>query len=482
MRNFKLLFISLLLILAVFYLFSISYFELSPSEAYYWLCSQELSLGYSTHFPLISYLIFLFTLWSAGTEFSVRLGVVFFTLASLVIIFRLSVALSKNPRIGFLTTLLLGTTFGFTFSGGVATPQSLGNFFWIASLFSLYQAVFRGKKNYWYILGFSLGLGYLAQKTLFFFPPLLFHFLFLSRRYKFWLTRKELYLSLLISFLIFSPVIVWNFQHQWCNFKFLKVKGELTSKILSQGMLKFISTQFLFLSPFPSILSLFGGVILSGKILKRRDDTQWFCWVFSIPFALASALFSEFLKIETTWLSSYPLLLTGVALFHRKKWLKIGKIGIIFTIIITLLVFSYAFYPCLKLPFAWWSKFDKAVLNFRDWKELGKEVDKFLTQLPENSFIFTSSPFLASELTFYLPKRPRVYCLFSGKVSQYEAWPKPIPQTSGLYVTESKNIPLKIRNHFESFQELGVITLPWRAKKLEAGKIYLFKMTNFLSP
>ena len=60
----------------------------------------------------------------------------------------------------------------------------------------------------------------LSKYTALFLVPSVLLFLLADRAHRKWLLRKEPYLAFFLSLVIFSPVILWNYQHQWVSFAF----------------------------------------------------------------------------------------------------------------------------------------------------------------------------------------------------------------------------------------------------------------------
>src|SRR5258707_3999769 len=124
-------------------------------------------------------------------------------------------------------------------------------------LYMFSRAVVEEKKGGGYLAGAELGLCLLSKFTEIFLVPSTLLGLVLDRCYRRWLMRKEPYLALLIGALFFTPVILWNVEHDWASFGFqvserltrapsqpLKSLGEfllmqlgVTSSILLAGLL-----------------------------------------------------------------------------------------------------------------------------------------------------------------------------------------------------------------------------------------------------
>lgn len=70
----------------------------------------------------------------------------------------------------------------------------------------------------WVGIGLAIGLGMLSKYTIALLGIAAFVFILIDRDARKWLVRPELYIAIVISLIIFSPVIIWNANHEWASF------------------------------------------------------------------------------------------------------------------------------------------------------------------------------------------------------------------------------------------------------------------------
>jgi membrane-associated phospholipid phosphatase len=242
----------LILFLSAFSLFRLYYIlhgslDLSPDEAHYWEWSRRLDMSYYSKGPMIAYLISLGTSIFGDTILGIRIMAMTFLGASSIAIFYLGKKL-YDETVGLASALMLNVIPLFATFGIIFTIDSPFIFFWILSLFLFWKTIeFRtneannaeyGQKEvqpsamsssqhetkhaplmYWVLLGISVGLGLLTKYTMALFYPCALLYLFLSKEFRKTLLTKGPLLMLLISLLLFSPVIVWNAHHDWVTFR-----------------------------------------------------------------------------------------------------------------------------------------------------------------------------------------------------------------------------------------------------------------------
>jgi hypothetical protein len=85
---------------------------------------------------------------------------------------------------------------------------------------ALFDADARSGKRWWLLAGFFSGLAMLSKYHGVFLPAGAFLFLALSPRHRFWLATPWPWLAGLLALALFSPVLIWNAQHDWASFLF----------------------------------------------------------------------------------------------------------------------------------------------------------------------------------------------------------------------------------------------------------------------
>ena len=192
--------------------------DLIPQEAYYWNYSQHLDLSYLDHPPLTAWLIGAVSKLLGHSELAVRLGAV----ACWAVAACFTYLLAKNlldRSTAFRAVLLLGSLPFFFGTGFFMTPDAPVVAFWAGVLYFLERALIAGKKRAWIGAGVCLGLGLLAKYPILLLCPAALLFVLLDARSRRWLLRPGPYLAVAIGLLLFTPVLVWNYQNDWASFK-----------------------------------------------------------------------------------------------------------------------------------------------------------------------------------------------------------------------------------------------------------------------
>ncbi|MCC2624500.1 MAG: hypothetical protein K0R14_373 [Burkholderiales bacterium] len=266
-RNAKLLLISMLLINGIFN----AKFQLHYDEAYYWAWGQNLSLSYFDHPPMVAYMIRLAAIFG-HSEFWVRFPGLISAFVTLLVLYHL--ALRMFGRKVAEISMILGFSLPILQAVGfIITPDSPLLMFWALTLYAFYIWAFENKTAYIYLAGLFAGCALLSKYTALFIYPGLFLFLITSNQHRGLLLKKDIYLSFILSIIIATPVILWNYQHNWVSFIYqfnhgVDVHGDINFGQVGDylGGQLFISGPFIFGAAWYFLYKNFKNIILSPKL------------------------------------------------------------------------------------------------------------------------------------------------------------------------------------------------------------------------
>jgi undecaprenyl-diphosphatase len=259
-----------------------------------------------------------------------------------------------------------------------------------------------------------------------FFYLCMFLFLLTSKDRRVWLRRKEFYLFLLISLVIFSPVVIWNARHDWVILRHAAGQSHVADglRISIQDLFEFIGSQIGVVTPLLFFPLMYGG-IRTYMQPYRSDATRFLFW-FWVPVLIIYLVKSAQGKVQANWalIAYITPLLASAHYFLKDGILKTGKK--VFFGVALLLAFSVtvaAHYPALlNLPV----KVDPSS-RLRGWEELGIKVgeihDSMTSEEGRRVFVFSDRYQVSSELAFYMPGNPVTFCVNLGRrMNQYDIW------------------------------------------------------------
>src|SRR5437879_12892580 len=191
---------------------------LTFDEAYYWMWSKHLAGGYYDHPPGVAAVIRLGTMIAGDTELGVRLVSILLALPMSWAVYRTAAILFKAQRVAATATILLNITLMAAVGTLIVTPDAP---LLVASsfvLFFLAKVLKTGRGVWWLAVGAAAGCALLSKYTAMFFGPAIVIWLIAVPKLRRWLLSPWLYLGGLVALALFSPVILWNADHQWVSF------------------------------------------------------------------------------------------------------------------------------------------------------------------------------------------------------------------------------------------------------------------------
>lgn len=210
----------ILISLALRFLFAGS-FELLKEEAYYWAYAQHLDIGYLDHPPMVAVLIKLATLLLGDLELAVRIGAIFCWLLAVYFAWRYGAEVGgQNQDVGLQAAAIMSVIPGFFTFGLFMTPDAPLIACWAATIFFLRRALVDLDNKSWIGVGLFLGMGLFSKYTIALLGPAIVIFMLIDRQSRHLLIRPYPYAAALLALLVFSPVILWNMQHEWASFLF----------------------------------------------------------------------------------------------------------------------------------------------------------------------------------------------------------------------------------------------------------------------
>ena len=238
-------------------LVSAAYTPLTFDEAYYWTWSKHLAGGYYDHPPMVAVLIRLGTLIAGDTELGVRLVSILLALPMSWAVYRSAEMLFGGRRVAATATILLNVTLMAAVGTMIVTPDAPLLVAASFVLFCLAKVLATGRGAWWLAVGVAVGAALLSKYTALFFGPAILIWLIAVPKLRRWLLSPWPYLGGIVAFAIFSPVILWNADHQWVSF--IKQLGRARIEDFTLRYIgELIPTQIAFATPLVFILGAMG--------------------------------------------------------------------------------------------------------------------------------------------------------------------------------------------------------------------------------
>lgn len=481
-----LVFIAALTVARLVYLAAFCPYTLIEDEAHYWEWSRHLALSYYSKGPGVAWVIAASTALLGDTELGVRfLAPVFSGLASLALA-GLALSMHRDRRAGFFAAACFQLAPAHQFTSLILTIDMPYVACWSAAALAAWHAVERRRGPAWMALGLALGLGVLFKyTTLLLVPGIAGYALWRARQRRaapgeavrtgspprtglFMLAGLAAFAAAL------TPILAWNIQHGWPTFKHLLghlgvAGGDMPvaarpadrPHYTPAWTLEFIGAQFGLIGPvlllmMPAAWRAVRGSSPEGaspEAGSRRGDV--FAVLCAAPIVLFYLIVSFLTEGEGNWaiaayatlsipaarlalagLDRYRSAATGEATekagpeanaprAKRRSWARaLWRISVVYGVLCgvgMLRIDALKAIPGLG-PRVPTGRLMHADDRAREFLHLAQELEARTDQTP---FYMAQHYGRASQMAFYLPGHPTVYCtsrLMGGRATQYDMW------------------------------------------------------------
>jgi hypothetical protein len=475
--------------------------ELGNDEVYYYTYALQLDWNHFDHPPMVGLLMRLTSLnlnWLSGL--SLRLGAIFGCAISSYFIFQTGKIISSE-KTGWLAALLYNcSVYTGIISGLFILPDSPQMIFWTGSLYVMSRIVFNNeerKGGLWLLLGLLIGLAAMSKvHGLYLWAG--FGLFILIRKPK-WLLNWKLYVAVLITLLIVSPIYYWNVQNNFITYKFHSERvthhsiqwdsffTELIGEFAYQNPVVYVliiiaiiflirnknifsgtTTTWLFTMSVP-MLCIFWGISLFNPTLPHWSGPAF------IPLFFIAARYCEIKVIKTT----FPIAIktaAGLLVF----------VLIVGTAFIRLAPFNigsqkeenYGEY-CPTLDLSGWNDFGKT------FAQLVKD-DIAKREMKPASPILINKWFPGGHLEFYVSRQSALPIIAVGKLEDVHkfAWlnkeRKQLKAGDDAYCIVPSNLPLNVNEQYSKY--FAVIEKPGIINQVRSGgvvrKFYVYRLKN----
>lgn len=403
-------YITFLLLLAPIHL-------LSFDTYYYWDWSRHLALSYYDGAPMIAYFIYLSTALFGDTLFSLSvIGVIAVGLCTVIVFKTARFFLDKQASYVAALLWLFSplVTLDLVNQTTYDTPLTL---FWALTLYYVVRFIKYSKPADIYAIGICVGLMLLSKYSgIVLLLGILLFVIVTPQRALF--KSVHFYGAMLIALILFSPVLIWNYQQDWISFHYqLKTHQIHTESSPLHNLLQSLSHVII---PSLNVMLVFPVVAVinwtktrsSQNLATKQRLMQLLCVIITFVFLGFYLVVAAQATIRSFWLSQYLIsacLLAGYC-YERFHWhrtmgaLVVLYAGISLAILLnstTIISFTHA----KKYQYFHW-------------------MQRFNAQHPQLPPVVVTEGWLEARVLFFLHNKPTIYTLDcnTSLQNQYALW------------------------------------------------------------
>ena len=218
--------------------------ELRTDEAYYWTWSKESVLSFLDHPPMIAWFIRFGTAIFGDTNLGVRFAGILAMLVTQLLLADIVRRVTHDARAIVFAALMPEAALYYGLLMAKVSPDTALIPFAVAMIWSLVRLTESNDARWWLAAGLFAGLALLSKFTAIMLVPAVLAFMLVPDWRKRWLFNPYPWLAALIALIVFSPVLIWNAEHDWASFRFQFVRAVATHPFSLRTVGEFFSLQF----------------------------------------------------------------------------------------------------------------------------------------------------------------------------------------------------------------------------------------------
>jgi len=302
-----------------------SVLELRTDEAYYWTWSKESALSFLDHPPMIAWFIRFGTAIFGDTNLGVRFAGIVAMLVTQLLLADIVRRMTHHFRAIAFAVLMPEAALYYGLLMAKVSPDIALIPFAVAMIWSLVRLAESGDGRWWLAAGLFAGLALLSKFTAAFLLPAVLAFMLVPDWRRRWLASPYPWLAAAIAFLVFLPVLIWNYQHDWASFRFQFVRAVATHPLSWRTVGDFIGLQF-GLVGFVLLPVVLSGVTLTAwrGYARREPVAILLSTAVIVPFAY---LFWKSLSLRVgdtwpmfIWPAGFAATAINIAMLPREGW------------------------------------------------------------------------------------------------------------------------------------------------------------------
>ena len=421
---------------------------LGVDEAHYALYALHPDLSYFDHPPMVGWLQLLIAPLGYN-EFTIRLIPALLYALSSALVLRLSKTMfnDESGRIGLVAVFLLNTAPILQLMGWGLVPDLPLMVVALLAVKVTWRLYLHNRIVDWMILGGLYGLAGLSKYTALFLPIGLTGFMFQRLGWR-WLRQPGPWLAAGIALILISPVLIWNFRHDWASFAYQLDRGiEVSVWSLKDALVMQAGQMLLY-----SILAYVAGVVVVISVLRGRFPQEyrsaawliiWSAWPGLLVVAYSAggdAVLPNWPAMM--WTIMAPLSACWICVSWKKLWVKILTLvsSVVSVGIIAFLFAFLAFMPLSTFPFM-----KGAIKDLVGWKQAAVHARQLLEEVRQETgsdepVLLVDNWVRASRIAWYAYPLP--VQVISGRVSQFDFWyGKPDSDSRGILIRDNRSVP-----------------------------------------
>ncbi|WP_068471622.1 glycosyltransferase family 39 protein [Saccharicrinis aurantiacus] len=441
------------------------YTDLGNDEVYYTNYALFPDWSYFDHPPMVGWLIRLstFNMYFFNNPIFVRLGSLIIGSLNLWIVYKTAIYIG-NKKLGIISTFLLSSSFYSSVIAGVfILPDTPLVLFWLLAINQMVKYINTNKNQFIITFGICVGFALLSKyQAIFLWFAAFIYFIVYNRKA---FLSPILYVSGLLSAILFSPVIIWNFNSEFSGINYHT--NRVGSDSIWANFENFgpeLFGQIFYNNPVNFVLIIIGLVTL-WKHRNIITKPIAFLLCVGLPLPLVTIFLSAYNKTLPHWSGPayFALILVSIYAIQETVAIKrprffsnsviIAQSIFLLVFIITLVqVESGKLFPNNEISETRFGKKDFTA-DISVWRELENTLSDYIeTGGTIKTNIYTHNWFPAAHIDYYFAHRNNIDLYVVGNPNHLHQYIK-INQTRGQIQSGSDAYFISTSHHYSELPE-----------------------------
>ena len=410
--------------------------ELGNDEVYYWTYPLHMQMNYFDHPPVVAWLMRITTLnMLFQQEIFLRLGAIIGAAAGTWLSYSIGKKI-KNERTGWFAALLFNTSvYSSVIAGLFILPDSPQVVFWLLCIrlalnFTADENNAMPSIKTWIFWGICTGICTMCKvHGIFLWVGLGLYLLVYNRKL---LTQKGLYISIIITAFIISPIFIWNWQNDFVTWQYHSSRVAVhTLSFDKDSFIQAVTGQIAYNNPL-NFLVIVLAIIYYRKQKSFQQPKKMMLYFLALPLIITVTLMSMFNTILPHWSGPGFMTLQFIAASYLDdksiascvvpRFVKYATGLVLFFITAGFVFINY-------YPGTIGNKNENELgdgdftLDLYGWKEMGTSFGKWAQearlqhQLPANNTIVCNKWFPASHIDYYVARNNNMQVIGTGTMN-----------------------------------------------------------------
>ncbi len=415
-KNETLVIVSLIVIFWIYRLFVLlnSPYDLYLDEAYYFNWAQHVDFGYYSKPPMLSWLIYLTTSIFGESEVAIKIGSMLVYPLTTYVIYLIAKELF-DKRVALYSAIIFFTLPSVWMSSMIISTDVVLLLFWSLALLFFIKALLSDSASDWIWAGVFSGFGLMSKYNFIFFLVSVFLVLALIPKYRKYFQNRNLYITIMIAFVIFLPNLIWNYNNDFVSFTHTSDLSGVKEKIFHPNkFFEFFGLQFLVFGP---ILFYYFWVMVFKKAIVKNEK-YLILFLFAISTLGVIMILTFYSRSYANWaaVTYVSATIMVVAYLIELKKVKLLKLSVLIHTILAIVFYHYhAFASLAGVELT--RKIDP-YKRVSGWSDVGAQIVKAHNSYPD-TLLLTDGRTEVAQFDYYTKEKTYIWNPTHAMKNQY---------------------------------------------------------------